>query len=130
MDEEYKGHCLWGSVQLEGRGAPGRAVIFEACASVMTGQNDISVYERSSFAQRAFFKTCATTLYDKLMGEHVPCNNVETALFDPPKGFSIRGEIFMDEQPDHDRFDTDKPRFARAEMMKRLDAYLAKQEQQ
>lgn len=142
MSETCQGNCLCGAVKLEGRGAPkieichcsmclhwhgapGMAVMFEDRAHVIAGAENVAVYESSDWAERAFCKTCGTTLYYKLKGEDAP-HGAQAGLFDLPEGLSIHEEIFVDEQPDYYRFDTTAPRLTGAEMMERFAAYMAK----
>ena len=142
MPETYEGHCLCGAVRLEGRGSPkieichcdmclhwhgspGMAVMFDDRAHVVAGEDCVSVYESSDWAERAFCKICGTTLFYKLKGEDAP-HGAQAGLFDLPKGLAIHEEIFVDEQPDYYRFDTNAPRFTGAEMMKRFEDYMAK----
>ncbi|MEL6322846.1 MAG: GFA family protein [Pseudomonadota bacterium] len=143
MSETHAGHCLCGAVKLEGRGspkieichcdmclhwhgAPGMAVMFEDRVHVVAGEEYIGVYESSDWAERAFCKKCGTTLYFKLKGDDAP-HGAQAGLFDLPQGLTIHEEIFVDEQPDYYRFDTNAPRFTGAEMMKRFEDYIAKQ---
>ena len=145
MTDTYQGHCLCGAVQLEGHGAPkveichcdmcrrwhggpAMSVMFDDGVSIVSGHEHIGVYESSDFAERAFCKICGSKLYYKLKAEAEPYG-AQAGLFDLPKGLSIHEEIFVDEQPDYYRFDTDAPRFTGADMMKRFEAYMEKQNQ-
>jgi len=142
MTETCQGHCLCGAVQLEGRGAPeisvchcdmclhwhgapGMAVMFKEGIRIIAGGDQVNVYKSSDFAERAFCRTCGSTLYYKLQDEAHPFG-AQAGLFDLPAGLSIHEEIFVDEQPDYYRFDTHAPRFTGAEMMERFAAYMAK----
>jgi len=142
MSETYQGHCLCGSVKLEGRGTPtidvchcdmclhwnggpAIAVMFKDKVHIVAGQDLIGTYQSSDIAERCFCKRCGATLYYKMKDEDLPYG-AQAGLFDLPKGLSIQEEIFVDEQPDYYRFDTTAPRITRAQMMERLAAYQAK----
>lgn len=136
MSETYKGHCLCGSVKLEGRGAPkievchcdmcrhwhggpGMVVMFDGGAHVVSGADHVTVFESSEWATRSFCKSCGSTLFYKLKGADAP-HGSQAGLFDLPKGLSIHEEIFVDEQPDYYRFDTQAPRLTGKEVFERF----------
>ena len=52
----------------------------------------------------------------------------QAGLFALPEGLSIHEEIFVDEQPDYYRFDSDAPRITSAEMLERFEKYEAEQQ--
>ena len=137
MSETYQGHCLCGSVKLEGRGkpmievchcemcrhwhgGPGMVVMFEKGAHVVAGGDHVSVYESSDWATRSFCKTCGSTLFYKLKDVDMP-HGSQAGLFDLPQGLSIHEEIFVDEQPDYYRFDTKAPRLTGKEVFERFE---------
>ncbi|MEL6831118.1 MAG: GFA family protein, partial [Pseudomonadota bacterium] len=126
MTTIIKGHCLCGAVQLEGRGnpkidvchcgmcrhwhgGPGIAVMFAEGVQIVAGQNHIRKYKSSDIAERAFCTNCGSTLYYHLLGEEI-IHSAQAGLFDLPEGLRIGEEIFVDDQPDYYRFDTDAPR--------------------
>jgi len=143
MTEIHKGHCLCGGVQLEGRGAPtleichctmcrnwhgspAMAASFENGVHIVTGQALIMAYQSSDWAERAFCSRCGTTLYYHLTGSD-KIHSSQAGLFDLPPGLNIHEEIFVDEQPDYYRFDTNAPRITSAEMFERFEKYQAEQ---
>lgn len=136
MGETYKGHCLCGSVKLEGRGAPkieichcsmcqhwhggpGMVVMFEGGAHVVGGAGQVSVYDSSDWATRSFCKTCGSTLFYRLKNSDAP-HGSQAGLFDLPAGLAIHEEIFVDEQPDYYRFETTAPRLTGKEVFERF----------
>lgn len=92
--------------------------MFEDGVTVTGGDDYVATYESSDWAERAFCKTCGTTLYYQLKEADAP-HGSQAGLFDLPTGLSIHEEIFVDEQPDYYRFDTDAPRLTGAEVMAR-----------
>lgn len=141
MTEIHKGHCLCGAVQLEGRGtpkleichctmcrnwhgSPAMAATFESGVHIVSGQEFIRAFQSSDWAERAFCRTCGTTLYYHLSGSDT-IHSGQAGLFDLPAGLTIHEEIFVDEQPDYYRFDTTAPRITSAEMFERFEKYQA-----
>jgi len=144
MNDVFKGHCLCGAVQLEGRGqpkieichcdmcrrwhgSPAMAVSFEGGVHVQSGNDAIKAYQSSEWAERAFCTKCGTTLYYHLIGEE-QVHSAQAGLFELPDGLTIQEEIFVDEQPDYYRFDSDAPRISSAEMFERFEKYQAEQQ--
>jgi hypothetical protein len=144
MTDVYKGHCLCGAVQLEGRGtpkieichcdmcrrwhgSPAMAVSFEGGVHVQSGNDAIKAYQSSEWAERAFCTKCGTTLYYHLIGAE-QVHSAQAGLFDLPDGLTIHEEIFVDEQPDYYRFDSNAPRISSAEMFERFENYQAEQQ--
>ena len=144
MTDTYQGHCLCGAVQLEGRGAPkieichcdmcrrwhgspAMAVSFEQGVHVIAGKDAIHSYKSSDWAERAFCSKCGTTLYYHLIGEEV-IHSAQAGLFELPSGLKIHEEIFVDEQPDYYRFDSNAPRITSAQMFERFEKYQAEQQ--
>ncbi len=86
-------HCemcaRWGGAMYAGVEADG----FE-----VGGEDLISVYQSSDWAERAFCSRCGSNLWYRFL----PTGNRTflAGLFDLPKGFSIKQQIFVDEKPD------------------------------
>ncbi len=144
MTEIHKGHCLCGTVELEGRGAPkieichcnmcrrwhggpALAVSFTDGVHITNGRNQIEAYQSSDWAERTFCRKCGTSLYYHLTGSDM-IHSAQTGLFDLPDGLNIHEEIFVDEQPDYYRFDCKAPRITSAEMFERFEKYQAEQQ--
>ncbi|MCR9268689.1 MAG: GFA family protein [Hyphomonadaceae bacterium] len=144
MSETYQGHCLCGTVQLQGHGAPkleichcsmclhwhgspAIAATFENGVKITAGADKIRAYQSSDWAERAFCSICGTTLYYHLIGSD-QIHSSQAGLFELPDGLKIHEEIFVDEQPDYYRFDTDAPRLTSAQMFERFEKYQAEQQ--
>ncbi|MFN4039008.1 MAG: GFA family protein [Erythrobacter sp.] len=66
--------------------------------AVVTGEDAITIYRSSNWAERAFCKHCGSNLWYCF----VPTGNRSflAGLFDLPTGFGIEQQIFVDEKPD------------------------------
>ncbi|MFK7874894.1 MAG: GFA family protein [Paracoccaceae bacterium] len=62
------------------------------------GQDSIQSYHASAHGERAFCKTCGTTLYWKMQGRDIAF--LPVGLFHDQTGLSVRDEIFVDHRPD------------------------------
>lgn len=144
MTEVFKGHCLCGAVQLEGRGtpkieichcdmcrrwhgSPAMAATFEQGVQITAGQEVIRGFQSSDWAERASCSMCGTTLYYRLTDTDM-IHSAQAGLFDLPNGLKIHEEIFVDEQPDYYRFDSTAPRISSAEMFERFEKFQAEQQ--
>ncbi|WP_245806109.1 GFA family protein [Erythrobacter donghaensis] len=67
-------------------------------AAEVTGEDAVTVYRSSQWAERAFCGTCGSNLWYRFL----PTGNRSflAGLFDLPKGFGIEQQIFVDEKPD------------------------------
>ena len=66
--------------------------------AAVTGEDAITVYRSSPWAERAFCGTCGSNLwYHFLPTGH---RSFLAGLFDLPAGFGIERQIFVDEKPD------------------------------
>ncbi|WP_367107151.1 GFA family protein [uncultured Psychrobacter sp.] len=113
-----KGHCLCGNVAIEvedidtveachcsmcrrwGSG-PLMAVHSKAKPDIK-GQNSITVYSSSDWAERAFCHKCGTNLYYHQLGsdEYV----LSVGLFQDINNFDFTSQIFIDKKPDYYEF--------------------------
>ncbi len=65
----------------------------------VSGEDNVTAYRSSNWAQRAFCKTCGSNLwFDFLPGNH---RGFLTGLFDLPASFTIREQIFIDHKPEN-----------------------------
>lgn len=64
----------------------------------ISGDEAVSVYRSSPWAERAFCGTCGSNLWFRFL----PTGNRSflAGLFDLPQGFGIEQQIFVDEKPD------------------------------
>ncbi len=114
LAEPIKGHCLCRAVTITIESAHPEVDIChcEMCRRwgggffgglkganhKVTGEDSITVYKSSEWAERAFCRTCGSNLwYHFLPGKH---HSFLAGLFDLPDGFGIEQQIFVDEKPD------------------------------
>jgi Uncharacterized conserved protein len=64
----------------------------------VSGEDAVTVYRSSPWAERAFCSTCGSNLWFRFL----PTGNRSflAGLFDLPDGFGIEQQIFVDEKPD------------------------------
>jgi hypothetical protein len=114
LAEPVTGHCLCGAVTITIT-AMTREVDICHCTmcqrwggafyagvkgdkAVVSGEDAITLYRSSSWAERAFCKHCGSNLWYRFL----PTGNRSflAGLFDLPAGFGIEQQIFVDEKPD------------------------------
>ncbi|QFT77372.1 GFA family protein [Erythrobacter sp. THAF29] len=113
-DQPLKGHCLCGAVQITVTAFHKEIDIchcrmcqrwggafyagLESDAFEIEGEDRISVYKSSDWAERAFCSKCGSNLWYKFL----PTGNRTflAGLFDVPEGMPIKHQIFVDEKPD------------------------------
>jgi hypothetical protein len=121
MSSEYarKGSCLCGSVRVEVArdvhkvdachcgmcrkwgGGPLMAVGCEGGVE-FTGEDHISAYGSSDWAERGFCRNCGTHLFYRLKGaDHYA---IPAGLFDDHADFSFEEQIFIDKKPPYYEF--------------------------
>lgn len=114
MDEPLSGHCLCGAVTITLTGTHKEIDVChcEMCARwggamyaglesdgfAVTGEDSISTYQSSEWAERAFCSKCGSNLWYRFKPTGA-CTFV-AGLFDVPDGFGIKQQIFVDEKPD------------------------------
>ena len=91
--------------------AASRGVLF-------TGEDYITRYDSSPWAQRGFCKRCGTTLFYFLKPAQTYMMSV--GAFDDSNEFRLVREIFIDRKPDGYAFAGDHPRWTEAETFERL----------
>lgn len=64
----------------------------------VTGEEAVTTYRSSDWAERAFCRTCGSNLWYRFL----PTGNrvFLAGLFDLPEGFGIEQQIFVEEKPD------------------------------
>lgn len=79
------------------------------------GEDSITRYDSSEWAERGFCKQCGTNLFYhfKDAGQYI----MWTGAFDDPSAFTLTGEIYIDEKPQGYDFAGDHPRLTGAEFM-------------
>lgn len=113
------GHCLCGAVTLIApamghrlgachcgmcRRWAGGPLLSVDCGREVTFQGDenITVYESSAWAERGFCKRCGTHLFYRL--KHNQNYSVPIGLFDDSEGVEFDHQIFIDRKPDYYTF--------------------------
>lgn len=112
---EVNGQCLCGAVHLKARlekcevdachcdmcrrwsGGPMLAVSTGDSVS-LEGENDVSVYGSSDWAERGFCKHCGTHLFYRLKDE--PHYALPVGLLDEGPDWEFNSEIYIEEKPD------------------------------
>lgn len=112
---EVSGQCLCGAVHLKARleklevdachcdmcrrwsGGPMLAVSAGDSVS-LEGEDHVSVYGSSDWAERGFCKRCGTHLFYRLKGE--PHYALPVGLLDDGPDWDFKAEIYIDEKPD------------------------------
>ena len=130
----YQGQCLCGGVKLAAEvsdtdihachcdmcrrwsSSPIFAVGVDSVA--FDGQENISSYDSSPWAERGFCKICGSSLFYRLKeaDHYMVC----TGLFAEQGDFKLTGEIFVDENPGGYAFAGDHPRLTGEEFMASL----------
>jgi len=91
----------------------------------ITGERSIQAYHASAHGERAFCKTCGTTLYWKMQGKAVAF--LPVGLLDDQSGLSVQEEIFVDHRPSWLPAHPGAKQHSEAEMQAQLQAYLEAQ---
>lgn len=131
-DSTLTGHCLCNAVRFsfkpEGRDVgvchcsmcrrwtAGPFLVLDHDGPVtFEGAENIGVYKSSEWGERAFCKTCGTSLYWRMSGaEHYA---VSAGALDDPPGLTLASEIFIDEKPDYYAFANETHKMTGAEAM-------------
>ena len=79
------------------------------------GEENVSVYNSSDWAERGFCKVCGSNLFYRLKGPGLYYMSV--GIFDEPTQFALSREIFIDTKPDGYEFAGDHPRRTAAEVI-------------
>jgi hypothetical protein len=124
-----KGHCICGAVEITVPDIQEAAVCH--CGTCqrwgggplftldhdgqleIRGQDHITAYASSDWAERAFCKTCGSHLYYHLKGhDHYA---LSAGLFQQTPEVSLSQQIFIDEKPDYYDLSNDTPKLTGAE---------------
>ncbi|MFV0665299.1 GFA family protein [Denitromonas sp.] len=86
------------------------------CGTAVTiaGEDSVTVFDSSPWAQRGFCKHCGTHLFYRL--KEAQQYHLPAGLFDEAPGFSFDQQIFVDEQPAYYRFANDTRNLTGAEV--------------
>ena len=114
LTEPVSGHCLCGAVTITVEAMHPEVDICHCAmcqrwggvfyagvkgeAVAVTGDDTITVYRSSEWAERAFCGTCGSNLWYRFLP--TGSRSFLAGLFDLPPGFGIERQIFVDEKPD------------------------------
>ncbi|WP_073975295.1 GFA family protein [Erythrobacter donghaensis] len=114
LAEPVTGHCLCGAVTITvtamqaevdichcamcGRWGGAFFAGVKGEGAEVTGEEAITVYRSSEWAERAFCGTCGSNLWYEFLP--TKGRSFLAGLFDLPPGFGIEQQIFVDEKPD------------------------------
>lgn len=90
---------------------------------VFTGEQHITRYASSEWAERAFCKTCGTHLYYYFVPQK--SYSFPAGLFDGLEGYAMTMEIFADNKPDYYDFAGEHKRLTEAETMAMFTSAMA-----
>ena len=126
-----KGSCLCGAVKVEAlsmnpnvgachcnmcRKWTGGPLLAVDCNQQVTifGEEHVSIYSSSAWAQRGFCSQCGTHLFYKLLqnGQYI----MPAGLFDLEESLTLEHQIFIDEKPDYYCFENDTKKMTGAEV--------------
>jgi len=132
---EAKGQCLCGEVKFTAKhmeknvgtchcgmcrrwgGGPLMAV---SCGTEVSfeGEENISVYNSSNWAERGFCKKCGSHLFYRLKGinEH----QMPVGLFDNQEGFNFNLQVFVDKKPSFYSFADETTEMTEAEVIEKF----------
>ncbi len=114
--ESVKGNCLCHSVeysfQVQSKvftachcemcrkwgGGPGLVVKVDSGLQ-MSGEENIGIYDSSSWAERGFCKNCGTHLFYRMKDDKINFMNFQLGTLDNPDEFKFVTEIFIDKKP-------------------------------
>ena len=121
MSETQVGHarCLCGSVSIQAeamsrnvgschcstcRKWAGGPMLSVSCGKevALTGEEHISIYDSSAWAERGFCKNCGSHLFYRIKEnqEYI----IPIGLFDNAEGLTFQRQVFIDEKPDYYSF--------------------------
>jgi hypothetical protein len=84
-------------------------------AAEIKGEDAITIYRSSPWAERAFCGTCGSNLWYRFLP--TDARSFLAGLFDLPKGFGIEQQIFVDEKPDWYDLAQESPMLTGAEVI-------------
>lgn len=84
------------------------------------GEDNITWYDSSDFAQRSFCSKCGTHLFFRMKDGSY--HGIGAATLDSQDGFKIGMHIFVDKKPDYYDFADESPRLTEEEFLKMVGA--------
>ena len=93
----------------------------EAKGLTFDGEEHISKYRSSDWAERAFCNKCGTHIYYRILetNEYDVC----VGVFDDPSDFMLTSEIFIDRKPDAYALAGEHPRLTEAETIEKYPIF-------
>jgi len=78
------------------------------------GEENISVFDSSNWAERGFCRACGTHLFYRLKesGQHM----IPVGLFEDSESLAFESQVFIDEKPDYYEFTNKTKEFTGAEI--------------
>ena len=135
--KERQGHCLCGAVKIIARqaGSEETACHCSMCRRwgggpfmeidcgtdmQMHGDQNISVYNSSDWAERGFCKRCGTHLFYRLKGDG--SMQIPVGLFDEDAGLVFEQQVFIDQEPAYYHFSNETHNMTGAEIYAKYGA--------
>ena len=128
---ERRGHCLCGKVSITARNASndvgachckmcrrwggGPFMEIDCGADVdIGGEDNVSVFDSSDWAERGFCRNCGTHLFYRLKGsgQHM----IPVGLFEDSASLVFKGQVFVDEKPKYYEFANETKNYTGAEI--------------
>lgn len=136
LSEPLSGKCLCGAVSITLTGAHREIDVchcsmcqqwggsmyagIEAEDFTLTGEDSISTYDSSDWAERAFCSRCGSNLWYKF--KPTGARTFLAGLFKLPPGLPIKHQIFIDEKPDWFDIAQDSPKKTGPEIIEEAKA--------
>lgn len=136
IDGPLEGKCLCGAVNVTITGAHKEIDIchctmcqrwggtmyagIECDRFALSGENHISTYDSSNWAERAFCSRCGSNLWYEF--KPTGARTFLAGLFDLPGGLPIKHQIFIDEKPDWFDIAQDSPKKTGAQIIAEMQA--------
>ena len=100
-------------------GGPAFAVNCEKDVA-LEGEENLTWYRSSKWAERAFCKICGTHLFFRLVDAEMPEWNMSASVLDKEDDFKITKHIYIDSKPPYYDLSDDAPRLTKEEFMAQL----------
>lgn len=136
LAEAITGHCLCGAVTITVSAMKAEVDICHCAmcqrwggafyagvkgeAAEVAGEDAVTIYRSSEWAERAFCGTCGSNLWYRFLP--TGGRSFLAGLFDLPAGFGIEQQIFVDEKPDWYDITQESPMLTGAECIAEAEA--------
>ena len=78
------------------------------------GEENVSIFDSSDWAERGFCRSCGTHLFYRLKGSRQ--HMVPVGLFEDSESLAFKGQVFIDEKPDSFAFANETKNYTGAEI--------------